>query len=136
MTQANHSHCSLKKSDVSDFLISLSKNEQLAKTILFRCTKEQFERIANLALYKIVIVSCSRSCSNKRATRAIHCFLRVYRCFAHKKRAICSKNQRANSQPCKTYMNPPCCSLLFPRHIIHISHFLTSRKIGENSTQR
>ena len=71
---------------------------------LFIFKEQREEQFAFVALYKRATMSESLSSFFKKEQPwAICSFSRVSRSFAQKKPAIPSKNQRANSQPCKQY---------------------------------
>ena len=93
--RANRSCCSFLKINGSDLLSMLfTKERPWANRSSHSLQKSDCERFAPVALYKIcdgrdLLFSKSES---------------LFRSFAHKKRALCSKNQSANSQPCSVTM--------------------------------
>ena len=118
---ANRSCCSLLKSDMiellSDMIKSLSKNERFAWKICIFCmfltvfplfmpkSEALLLLFAHLLFFKELpwaIRSCHSLQKSERAIRSKKMKLITISLFrSHKKLATCSKNQRANSQPCR-----------------------------------
>ena len=87
VTRANHSHHSLKKSDCSWFTLKKFVFFTLSLTV-YDCFPPFYAQ-ERIALYKRATMS-----------ESLPSLFTKEQPFAHKKRAICLKNQRANSQPC------------------------------------
>ena len=107
MARANCCHYSLKKSDVSD---SLFRSQKTMFLTVFNCFSPFYayksESLPSLFAPSLFLKECQERFTPitlyKRATTSHLLFSKsnsLYRSFAHKNRAICLKNPRANSQP-------------------------------------